>query len=725
MHVIHIKQTPLAWAPDEVVKVLQRYGKYNYYLCNYTDIIRTKIPPSEKCIIHFHNKYFNINTVPRELQLIQFHSEPFQCDINCNLQTKLVLNQYHCTLPIYKETCQFIVRNTCDVLGYVPNVSFPIFCKEKIKIVYIPSTTTRNSQHSDKGYIETLNSLKNIQQKYCEIVTIIVKTDIPYEQSIKEKIDAHIVIDECKTGSFHKSSIEGLTFGSIVFANISRELQEELLKTNKVLIPIENVKMDELECRLEEWILKGKEKIEEVAIHRFEVFNDNYGAKKVAEEFDSIYAKVFQDYDNTSNLKLKYFKNNLVINLSSRTDRWIHLQKEFEKIHIQPRRFEAIRKNDGAVGCSMSHIECLKIAIQNDFDTIFICEDDITFLDTTTIMRSFNNFCKEVTEWDVLLIGGNMLAPYNDISEYYYKVENCQSTIGYIIKKHYFKTLLSNFEEGVEQLKKTGDRVLFSIDMYWKKLQKMHNWYLLRPLTVTQWGNYSDVVNGYRDYNSVMLNTPSNKGTSFEFYSQYQQDKFVYETFFRNKKSGVFLEIGADDGIRFSNTYFFEKYLEWTGLCIESRNEAFTNLQKNRRCLCENATLSNCHQEVQFMEILGYGLGLSGIIDEYPKQHLERIKREIKNPQNKGTNILKVSTKTLSEILQKHDITHIDFLSIDTEGSELKILETVDFNKVHISVITIEDNYDDKSLMDFFRERNFCFVKQISCDKIFKNNIFS
>ena len=67
-------------------------------------------------------------------------------------------------------------------------------------------------------------------------------------------------------------------------------------------------------------------------------------------------------------------------------------------------------------------------------------------------------------------------------------------------------------------------------------------------------------------------------------------------------------------------------------------------------------------------------------------------------------------------------MTNIDFLSIDTEGSELAILKTLDFNKYNIDVITIEDNYKDEELMKFFTSRNYTFVKQIECDKIFRKN---
>ena len=205
------------------------------------------------------------------------------------------------------------------------------------------------------------------------------------------------------------------------------------------------------------------------------------------------------------------------------------------------------------------------------------------------------------------------------------------------------------------------------------------------------------------------------------FYSQYKQDEFIYNTFFKNKKDmGVFLEIGADDGIRFSNCMFFEEKLNWTGIAIEARKEAYLKLKKNRKCICLNCALSDKEEETEFLELKGYGIGLSGLINKYDERHVERINNEIKNPNHLSKEIIKVSTKKLNNILEENDMYNIDLLSIDTEGSELSILSVLDFNKYKIDVITIEDNYNDPLLMNFFLERGYQFVKQIQCDKIFK-----
>ena len=95
-------------------------------------------------------------------------------------------------------------------------------------------------------------------------------------------------------------------------------------------------------------------------------------------------------------------------------------------------------------------------------------------------------------------------------------------------------------------------------------------------------------------------------------------------------------------------------------------------------------------------------------------------KNELKLPQNNGYEIIDVTTVKLSKILKDENITHIDFLSIDTEGSELDILKTIDFSKVYIYLIIIEDNYGDPNIITFFEERGYKFIEHIAQDKIFQ-----
>ena len=208
---------------------------------------------------------------------------------------------------------------------------------------------------------------------------------------------------------------------------------------------------------------------------------------------------------------MELLNNNLIINLSKRNDRWKHVQKEFEKMKIIPNRFEAIEDVNGAIGCTMSHIKCLEIAIENNYDSIFICEDDITFLDEDTLKRNITKFNENVKEWDLLLIGANVYTPYELIHDCCLKVENAQTTTGYVVKKHYYNTLLDNFKNGLCKLKDTRSIRQYSIDIYWKQLQKIHNWYIIYPLTVTQYADHSNITNRHVNYSFLLLNEKKSK----------------------------------------------------------------------------------------------------------------------------------------------------------------------------------------------------------------------
>ena len=64
------------------------------------------------------------------------------------------------------------------------------------------------------------------------------------------------------------------------------------------------------------------------------------------------------------------------------------------------------------------------------------------------------------------------------------------------------------------------------------------------------------------------------------YYSQCKQDQYINESFFKGKDSGVFVDIGAHNGISLSNSYFFEKELGWNGVCIEPMPEVYSELKK-------------------------------------------------------------------------------------------------------------------------------------------------
>jgi len=199
-------------------------------------------------------------------------------------------------------------------------------------------------------------------------------------------------------------------------------------------------------------------------------------------------------------------KHAFYINLLSRPDRKNHVENQLLSIGINAERFNAIKMTNGAIGCSMSHLKIIEISKKNNWDHVLIVEDDILFTNPTIFVTQFNHFLKNHNDFDVVLIAGNNLPPYKIIDDTCVKVTQCQTTTGYLVKNHYFDTLIKNYKEGLLNLMKDpSNHRLYAIDKYWFNLQKINKWYLITPLTVTQREDYSDIEKRPTNYTNVML----------------------------------------------------------------------------------------------------------------------------------------------------------------------------------------------------------------------------
>jgi len=199
-------------------------------------------------------------------------------------------------------------------------------------------------------------------------------------------------------------------------------------------------------------------------------------------------------------------KNAFYINLLSRPDRKKHVEDQLEKIGIKAERFNAIKLKNGAVGCSMSHLKCLEIARTNNWDHVLIVEDDILFLNPALFIHKLNEFLSNHKNFDVLLFAGNNMPPYVTIDNSCVKVTKCQTTTGYLVKSHYYDTLIHNYKEGIKKLMNEPlKHAIYAIDKYWFRLQEKDKWYLVIPLSVTQREDYSDIEKKRTNYTNVMI----------------------------------------------------------------------------------------------------------------------------------------------------------------------------------------------------------------------------
>ena len=192
--------------------------------------------------------------------------------------------------------------------------------------------------------------------------------------------------------------------------------------------------------------------------------------------------------------------------------------------------------------------------------------------------------------------------------------------------------------------------------------------------------------------------------------SQLSQDLFV-SYFTELKKNGFFVEFGATDGLTLSNTYIFEKYCNWTGILAEPLPFWHNDLIKNRKCIIDKRCIfSESNLKKKFVNTYE-SPELSGLEDEL-KDYSSM--RDFNVEARKKKEIITVKTVSLEDFLKEHNAPKkIDYLSIDTEGSEYTILKNFNFKLYEISIITVEHNYIDdqrNNIKSLLEKNNFVRV---------------
>ena len=197
------------------------------------------------------------------------------------------------------------------------------------------------------------------------------------------------------------------------------------------------------------------------------------------------------------------------------------------------------------------------------------------------------------------------------------------------------------------------------------------------------------------------------------YWGQAEEDYHIHKTYFPSLRNGVFLEMGAMEGMLFSNTKFFEDTMGWTGVLIEPIPSSFAKLKVNRpNCMLFQYAVSSKQGKVTM-----YDNWATSSIKEHTSDNFYQAWIKDKNVQ-----LIEVESRRLDSILHDAGIKHIDFWSLDVEGSEIEALNTMDWS-IPVGLICIETQEGNKkALCDEVLTRNgFQFRETFKHNEIWTN----
>ncbi len=198
-------------------------------------------------------------------------------------------------------------------------------------------------------------------------------------------------------------------------------------------------------------------------------------------------------------------------------------------------------------------------------------------------------------------------------------------------------------------------------------------------------------------------------------FSHAGQDAFLDEVFFKGKTQGIFVEIGAHDGVTGSNCLFFELMRGWSGLVVEPSPTHSPLAARVRRGACLRFAISNRSGQSEFLDIEKGLTQMGGLTASYDPEVRAQVEL---HPTHQGS-LISVETRALAPLLEEHFLREVDYVSLDVEGAELQVLRAFPFDRFRIAAWSIDTNGRGREISAIMQANGYRRVEALGIDDIY------
>ena len=391
-----------------------------------------------------------------------------------------------------------------------------------------------------------------------------------------------------------------------------------------------------------------------------------------------------------------------VINLDKRQDRLLEFMEECDKMGIQKvERFSAIHRPDhGALGCTLSHLNVIKLAKKRNYKNVLIFEDDFTFtINRPTLDERLQRFFNQNIPYKVLMFAYSLYDTHpaiqydDDISTISYAA----NAAGYLVDQSCYDELIHFLSYGAMMLEKTREHWNYINDQVWKHSQSKGGWFIFNQRVGVQRDSFSDLrqiyISKYDGFEYHHLDLPYHESIHHGRCEPYTGDLQIvnkYLSLFPHKNRG-FIDIGSHVG---TTVMPFMKYYQE---CI-----AYEPHPEHYQFLCHNVRINQSLFGTKRIHPKPYAISMSPFVTlHHAGYNSGCFYAEPNNEGGQGT--VKAICLDDDDDVKKMEI---DFIKIDTYGSDLDVIEgsfdTIRRTRPLVQVGHGRDNRDRDKIVDLF-----------------------